>query len=74
MKTYPIKFNCVDDIENFTRVMSECEPHADLKCGSILVDAKSIIGVFTIGVNKTLELILHGGIDEQFERKLAAFA
>lgn len=59
MKHVFIKFDEADQIINFVRIMSRYEYDADVKCGSRVVDAKSIVGVLSLAKAKTVELILH---------------
>ncbi len=59
MKHVLIKFEEADQIINFVRIMSRYEYDADVKCGSRIVDAKSIVGVLSLAKAKTVELILH---------------
>ena len=65
MKKYDIKFNDFAEIQKFAQVISQYDSHADLRCGSILIDAKSLMGLLAFGAGKSAELILHGGSDEQ---------
>ena len=59
MKRILVKFDQADQIINFVRIMNRFECDADVKCGSRMVDAKSIVGVLSLAKSKTVELILH---------------
>ena len=64
-----LRFGQTEEIVRFVRVMNKYEYGADIKCGSRVVDAKSIIGVLSLAKNRTVELILHteecGGLLEE---------
>ena len=47
---------------------------ADVKCGSRMVDAKSIVGVLSLAKSKTVELILHTDDCDQLMEEIAPFA
>lgn len=74
MKCVLVKFNEVDQIIDFVNVMSQCEYDADVKWGSIVVDAKSLVGVMSLAKAKTVELILHTDDCGNLMEKIAAFA
>ena len=59
MKRILVKFDEADQIMNFERIINQYEYDADVKCGSRIVDAKSIVGVLSLARSKDLELILH---------------
>ena len=69
MKHAYVKFDEADQITNFVRIINQYEYDVDVKCGSRIVDAKSIVGVLSLARSKVLELILHtedcGGLLEQ---------
>lgn len=54
-----VKFGGTDQIARFVGIMNKYDFNADIKCGSRIVDAKSIMGVLTLAAFKTAELILH---------------
>lgn len=73
-----IRLNNINDIKNFVGVLSGYNGDADVISGSrYVVDAKSIMGLFTLDLSKPVELRLHGE-DENENRamlkNLAAFA
>lgn len=69
MKHIFVKFEQVDQIFEFVRIMGKCDFEADVKLGSRIVDAKSIVGVLSLAKSRTVEVILHtedcGSIIEQ---------
>lgn len=45
-----------------------------MKCGDIIVDAHSLIGVFSLDTNKPIELIMEKEPDEAFLMAVSRFA
>lgn len=58
METVKVYFEDVRAAESFVFTMRQFEGEYDLTYGSHTVDAKSILGVFAIGIGKVLDLIL----------------
>ena len=44
-----------------------------LRCGDIIVDAHSLIGVFSLDVNKPIELIMENEPDDSFIQAVSKF-
>ena len=59
MKRVAVKFNQPDQIIDFVRIMNRYEYDVDVKCGSRIVDAKSIVGVLALAKSRTVEVIVH---------------
>ncbi len=59
MKRVAVKFDQPDQIIDFVRIMNRYEYDADVKCGSRIVDAKSIVGVLALAKSRTVEVIVH---------------
>lgn len=59
MKTLPISFRATDEILDFVEIVSKFDCDVDLKVGSCLVDAKSLMGVLSLCSRKQLEMQIH---------------
>ncbi len=59
MKRVAVKFDQPDQIVDFVRIMNRYEYEADVKCGSRIVDAKSIVGVLALAKSRTVEVIVY---------------
>ena len=57
MESVKIYLKAPEDAENFVQTMRQFEGEYDLILGSVTVDAKSILGVFALGIGKEFELI-----------------
>lgn len=60
MKALQIKFKNADSIAEFERVIRKYPFEAALKCGAYTVDAKSVLGIFSIAApDRALNLEIH---------------
>lgn len=57
MESVKIYLKTPEDAENFVQTMRQFEGEYDLPLGSVTVDAKSILGVFALGIGKEFELL-----------------
>lgn len=66
-----IKIKNIKDIENFSNICSKFDCDMDLSSGKYYVDAKSIMGIFSLDLELPLELIADTDdsvlIDEEFK-------
>ena len=74
MKHVMVKFEQADQIINFVRIINRYAYDADVKCGSRVVDTKSVVGVLSLAKSKTVELILHTDECNELLEELAPFA
>jgi len=57
LKKY-IKLN-TDDLKEFTEIVSQIDCDIDLNKGSYSIDAKSIMGIFTLDLSKPVKLVIY---------------
>ena len=57
-KTY-IKLKTINDIKEFVAIATACNFDVDLAAGRYVVDAKSIMGIFSLDLSKNIELTAH---------------
>lgn len=60
MNRHEILLRTQNDIVNFVNKIAQYPFSADLRCGSHVVDAKSLLGVLGFGMGKTLTLQVYG--------------
>lgn len=68
-----IKLSQTEDVKNFVRSASKCNFDIDVFYNRIVVDAKSILGVFSLDLNRTLTVRCNGS-DDKFNQVLDQFA
>ena len=59
MKTANIRINTINDVKDFVTLVTKCNYDVDLVSGRYAIDAKSIMGIFSLDLSKTLEVRVH---------------
>ncbi|MCI5668141.1 MAG: HPr family phosphocarrier protein [Oscillospiraceae bacterium] len=59
MKTVKININTINDVKNFVSIVSRCDYDVDIVSGRYAIDAKSIMGIFSLDLSKELTLNIH---------------
>lgn len=56
MKTYKLDLNSIERVKGFVSAVSNMEGYFDLVSGRYVVDAKSIMGIFSMDLSENVEL------------------
>ena len=66
MKTVRISLNSIDKVKSFVNDLSKFDVDFDLVSGRYVIDAKSIMGIFSLDLSKPIDLNIHAeaNIDE----------
>ena len=59
MKTVQISLNSIDKVKSFVNAITQFEFDFDLVSGRYVIDAKSIMGIFSLELSKPIELVIH---------------
>lgn len=59
MTTTTVRLSQIDDVKNFVNIIMRFDYDIDLKSGRYAVDAKSIMGIFSLDLSKPIELQAH---------------
>ncbi len=59
MKTVIISLNSIDKVKSFVNDISKFNFDFDLVSGRYVIDAKSIMGIFSLDLSKPIELNVH---------------
>ena len=59
MKSVTIKLATIEDVKQFVNTVSKCDYEVDLISGRYAVDAKSIMGIFSLDISKPIKLEAH---------------
>lgn len=59
MKSINISLNSVDKVKNFVNIIGKLEGDFDLTSGRYVIDAKSIMGIFSLDLAKPIQLDIH---------------
>mgnify|MGYP000127402244 CR=1 FL=1 len=65
MKTVKISLNSIDKVKAFVNEISKFDCDFDLVSGRYVIDAKSIMGIFSVDLSKALTLVI--GTDDKTE-------
>ena len=60
MKTVKISLNSIDKVKAFVNDVTKFDSDFDLVSGIYVIDAKSIMGIFSLDLSKDIELNIHG--------------
>lgn len=66
MKTVQISLNSIDKVKSFVNDITKFNNDFDLVSGRYVIDAKSIMGIFSLDLSKPINLTIHAeeNIDE----------
>lgn len=69
MKTVRISLNSIDKVKSFVNDLTKYDEDFDLVSGRYVIDAKSIMGIFSLDLSKPIYLNIHAesGVDEILE-------
>lgn len=63
----------MEDAKDFVALAGSCPVEMDLRAGRYVVDAKSILGILSLGRQEVLHLDIYGRAPEAFLEKLAPY-
>ena len=63
MKTVQISLNSIDKVKSFVNVITKYDNDFDLVSGRYVIDAKSIMGIFSLDLSKAIDLNIHADND-----------
>jgi len=67
MNTFNISINTIDKVKRFVNLTNRCEVDVDIISGRLLVDAKSIMGIFSMDLTRPMTLRVHESNIEKLE-------
>ena len=59
MKTVTISLNSIDKVKSFVYEITKFQSDFDLVSGRYVIDAKSIMGIFSLDLSKPIDLNIH---------------
>ena len=59
MKTVDISLNTIDKVKSFVNAIAKFDFDFDLVSGRYVIDAKSIMGIFSLDLSKPITLNIH---------------
>ena len=74
MKTMQITLKNIQDVREFVNIVVLLEYEVDLAQGRYIIDAKSIMGIFSLDLLAPISVIAHTDYADDFFEKIAKFA
>lgn len=59
MRTVQISLDSIDKVKHFVNTITRFDCDFDLISGRYVIDAKSIMGIFSLDLSKPIELAIH---------------
>ena len=73
MKTFNILLSSINDVKDFVNIVSKYDFDVDLTSGRYVVDAKSIMGIFSLDLSKPIKVDVHDDNSDAFVAELEKF-
>ena len=62
MKTVKISLNSIDKVKSFVNDLTKFDTDFDLISGRYVIDAKSIMGIFSLDLSRPIDLNIHAEV------------
>ena len=63
-----VKIGLTEDIKKFISIVDSIECDIDLVKGSVIVDAKSLMGVFIINISQPTKIVIHSDVESLLDK------
>lgn len=73
MKTFNIVLKSITDVKDFVNVVSKYDYDVDLSSGRYVVDAKSIMGIFSLDLSKPIKVQVYSDDCDEFCNEIKNF-
>ncbi len=73
MKEYMVNITTIEDVKKFVSTVMRFDFDIDLISGRYAVDAKSIMGIFSVDLSKSLKLVAHTDDTAELEQAIDEF-
>lgn len=74
MKTVKISLNSIDKVKSFVNTITKYDYDFDLVSGRYVIDAKSIMGIFSLDLSKPIDLNIHAETESSINEILTVLA
>ncbi len=71
MTTFNVKLSTIENVKDFVNIVSKYDYEIDLKSGRYVVDAKSIMGIFSLDLMNKIEVTVHSDECDDLMEELA---
>lgn len=73
MKTFNLLLSSINDVKDFVNIVSKYDFDVDLTSGRYVVDAKSIMGIFSLDLSKPIKVEVREDNCDDFMGEVAKF-
>ena len=73
MKTFNVKLSTIEEVKQFVTAATMFDGEIDLKSGRYVVDAKSIMGIFSLDLMKPIEVTVHSDSCDELLKAVEKF-
>lgn len=73
MKTFNLLLSSINDVKDFVNIVSKYDFDVDLTSGRYVVDAKSIMGIFSLDLSKPIKVEIREPNCEEFMKEVSKF-
>lgn len=73
MTTVQISLNSIEKVKSFVNDIAKFDSDFDLVSGRYVIDAKSIMGIFSLDLSKPINLNIHADDNEAIVESLKAY-
>jgi len=74
MKSIKITLKLAESVKEFVNIVSKYPHDVDLRSGRFVIDAKSLLGIFSLDLSKPLTLEIQGNDADELIGQLSKFA
>lgn len=65
MKNAKILFRSIEKVKDFIKIVSELDCDLDLSMGRKVIDGKSIMGILSLDISRTIDMNIHTKHDSE---------
>ena len=73
MKSIPIKLSFAEEVKTFVNIVNRYDYDMDLRAGRHVVDAKSILGIFSLDWSKPVTMEIYADACDDLMSEIAPF-
>lgn len=73
MKTFTVLLSSINDVKGFVNIVTKYDFEIDLTSGRYIVDAKSIMGIFSLDLSKPITVEVHSEDCDALVSELAPY-
>lgn len=73
MKTVQISLNSIDKVKSFVNDITKFNNDFDLVSGRYVIDAKSIMGIFSLALNQPIDFTYEGELAAELAKEVQVY-